>query len=291
MAMQVEIFGKSMVQHDPGARQASLVLLDPEDAADAVGHLELLAGSRGYTRLSARVPAAHARHFVAAGYHLEAAIPHFYREGETACFLARELGEPADQERLPLLLKRVLAAAEMQHLSGAVPLPEGGALRLAEVGDIGEVALLYREIKAAKGASTDDPLFLDNVLGRGDQFLGLWLDGALVAACAAIHDVPSGTAELAHFAIQPAHRGKGLALLLLQRMGELSATRGTRLLWSSVRAYAPGINMTFARGGYRFGGTLTNSTCIYGAPESVNVWYKSLGDDPVIVWSSLFQGA
>lgn len=291
MAMQVEIFRKSLVQHDPDARQACLVLLDSEDARDAVGHLELLAGSRGYTRLSARVPAAQAMHFVAAGYHLEAAIPHFYGEGGTACFLAKALGEPADHERMPLLLKRVLAAAETQHLSGAVPLPEGGTLRLAEASDIGEVALFYRDIKAAKGAAIDDPLFLDNVLGRGDQFLGLWVEGALVAACAAIHDAPSGTAELAHFAIQPEHRGKGLALLLLQRMGEILAARGTRLLWSSVRAYTPGINITFARGGYRFGGTRTNSTCIYGAPESVNVWYKLLGDDPAIAWSSLFQGA
>lgn len=291
MAIQVEIYGNSMVRQDPDARLASLVRLDSGDIPDVVGHLELLAGSYGYTRLTARVPAAQTRHFVSAGYHLEASIPHFYREGETLCFLARDLGEAAEKERLPLLLTRILAAAEMQQLSAAVPLPEGGTLRLAESSDIGELSRFYRDIKAAKGAAVDDPLFLDNALGRGDLFLGLWISGALVAVCGATHDAASGTAELAHFAIAPEHRGEGLALLLLQRVAELSAARGTRLLWSAVRAYTPGINITFARGGYRLGGTLTNSTCIYGAPESVNVWYKSLDEDPAIAWRSLFQGA
>ncbi|QXE86464.1 GNAT family N-acetyltransferase [Geomonas nitrogeniifigens] len=288
MAEQVEIFGNSLVQHDQAARRATLALLDPEDAPNVIHHLELLAISRGYTKVTARVPAAHIRHFVGAGYRLEATIPHFYGEGETACFLARHFGDAPAPERMPLLLMRILAATEMQSLAGPVPLPEGGALRSVEPPEIGEVVSLYRTVGVAKSAAVDDPIFLDNVLGRGDLLLGLWIEGILVAACGAIFDPATGTAELAHFVVLPEHRGKGLALLLLQRIGELSAACGARLLWSAVRAYAPGINITFAKGGYHFGGTLTNSTNIYGAPESVNVWHKCLADDPALAWSSLF---
>jgi hypothetical protein len=38
------------------------------------------------------------------------------------------------------------------------------------------------------------------------------------------------------------------------------------------------MNITFARNGYQFGGTLTSNTNIFGTLESMNVWYKSLPD-------------
>ncbi|MDD2310679.1 MAG: hypothetical protein PHH91_13970, partial [Desulfuromonadaceae bacterium] len=41
-------------------------------------------------------------------------------------------------------------------------------------------------------------------------------------------------------------------------------------------AYSFGMNITFARDGYSFGGTLTNNTNISGSLESMNVWYKTL---------------
>jgi hypothetical protein len=36
------------------------------------------------------------------------------------------------------------------------------------------------------------------------------------------------------------------------------------------------MNVTFARCGYRFAGTLINNTQISGRIESMNVWYKGL---------------
>jgi hypothetical protein len=37
------------------------------------------------------------------------------------------------------------------------------------------------------------------------------------------------------------------------------------------------MNITFARAGYRYAGTLVNNTQICGQLESMNVWYKPLG--------------
>ena len=36
------------------------------------------------------------------------------------------------------------------------------------------------------------------------------------------------------------------------------------------------MNITFAKHGYSFAGTLTNNTQISGQLESMNVWYKAL---------------
>ena len=42
------------------------------------------------------------------------------------------------------------------------------------------------------------------------------------------------------------------------------------------RLISGGMHITFARRGYRFGGTLVNNTDISGQIESMNVWYKTL---------------
>lgn len=44
--------------------------------------------------------------------------------------------------------------------------------------------------------------------------------------------------------------------------------------YTIARAY--GINITFAKSGYEYGGMLINNTQIAGGIESMNVWYKSL---------------
>jgi len=47
--------------------------------------------------------------------------------------------------------------------------------------------------------------------------------------------------------------------------------------YTIARALSAGMNVTFARAGYDYGGTLTNNTNICGQIESMNVWYKPLG--------------
>ena len=37
-----------------------------------------------------------------------------------------------------------------------------------------------------------------------------------------------------------------------------------------------GMNITFSKNGYKYGGTLVNNTDISGQIESMNVWFKNL---------------
>jgi putative beta-lysine N-acetyltransferase len=78
------------------------------------------------------------------------------------------------------------------------------------------------------------------------------------------------------FATLPEFRGHGLALHLLQLMEEVVQSRGIRSLYTIARSYSFGMNITFARNGYSFGGTLTNNTDIFGELESMNVWHKCM---------------
>jgi len=76
------------------------------------------------------------------------------------------------------------------------------------------------------------------------------------------------------FATLTACRGHGLALYLLQQMEEEMKLRGMHIFYTIARAYSHGMNITFARNGYTYAGTLTNNTNISGSLESMNVWYK-----------------
>ncbi|HOM70936.1 MAG TPA: putative beta-lysine N-acetyltransferase, partial [Armatimonadota bacterium] len=46
--------------------------------------------------------------------------------------------------------------------------------------------------------------------------------------------------------------------------------------YTIARSLSYGMNITFAKQGYQYAGTLTNNTNICGHMESMNVWYKHL---------------
>ncbi len=53
------------------------------------------------------------------------------------------------------------------------------------------------------------------------------------------------------------------------------AKRGIATLYTIARAISPSMNITFAKCGYAFGGTLINNTQISGSIESMNLWHKA----------------
>jgi hypothetical protein len=56
----------------------------------------------------------------------------------------------------------------------------------------------------------------------------------------------------------------------MKRLGMLTT-------YTIARALSPGMNITFAKMGYNYAGTLKNNCNISGCIESMNVWYKILG--------------
>ena len=78
------------------------------------------------------------------------------------------------------------------------------------------------------------------------------------------------------FAVRIQNRGRGLAELLLAKMDMELRRRRYVLAFTIARATSFGMNITFAKRGYRHAGTLTNNTNISGGLESMNIWYKHL---------------
>lgn len=105
---------------------------------------------------------------------------------------------------------------------------------------------------------------------------GIWKEDELVALSSAEIDAGGENVEMTDFATRPDFRSQGLATYLLDKMEEDVRSRGIRTAYTIARAYSYGMNITFAKHGYCFAGTLTNNTQIFGQLESMNVWYKPL---------------
>jgi len=289
MSDETETIGNSLVRHGPGDELAYLMKLHPADAPEIIRNLEQLAFARGYSKVSAKVPAREARQFVAAGYHLEATIPCYFQQKDSACFMSKFLSEERKKERQPLLVREVLVAADAQQRAGMEPLPTGFALREAAKAEAGQMALFYRELFTTKKLALHDPDYFTREMQRNSIFLGVWKEQRLVALCGALVDHGAFSAEMAGLAVLPECKGDGLELHLLQQVEKRVLASGIGSAYALVRACSLGDNVTFARNGYRFGGTLTNNSNIHGRLESANVWYKGLPDDPQVAWSSVFE--
>ena len=105
-------------------------------------------------------------------------------------------------------------------------------------------------------------------------YFGVWHDASLAALSSCEIHSGESNAEMTDFAALPHHRGQNLALHLLGRMEEELAWRRIGVAYTIARANSFGMNITFAKAGYAFAGTLTNNTNISGQIESMNVWYK-----------------
>lgn len=273
----IETIGQSIIQHGSSNDRVYLMKLHLDDTPQIVEELEQKVTSGGYSKVFAKVPAWSADRFLAAGYQQEASIPEFFTDGAEACFLGKYFTTERGLERKPQLVQEVLGASQAQgSVRMPTPLPKGFTARVATEEDANEMAEVYSEVFATYPFPIHDPGFLKAAMNGNTVFFGIWKDGEIVALSSAEMDPSSRSVEMTDFATLQEYRGHGLALNLLQQMEETVYSRGIRTLFTIARAYSYGMNITFARDGYRFGGTLTNNTNISGSLESMNVWYKTL---------------
>jgi len=275
MSDVIETMGRSIIQHGPANDRVYLMKLHTDDVPNIVDRLDRLAASGNYSKIFAKVPAWAAGRFVIAGHELEAAIPAFYPEGSAACFLGKYFTNDRRRERQPGLVQEVLAAAG-EEVSTCRPasLPADFSVRKATESDLAGMAAVYREVFATYPFPIQEPDFLRAAMNDGTVFFGVWKGERIAALSSAEIDAASQSAEMTDFATLPEFRGHGLALHLLQLMEEVVRSRGIRSLYTIARSYSYGMNITFARNGYSYGGTLTNNTDIFGTLESMNVWHK-----------------
>ncbi|MBD3226067.1 MAG: putative beta-lysine N-acetyltransferase, partial [Caldithrix sp.] len=142
--------------------------------------------------------------------------------------------------------------------------------------DIEHLAEVYKAVFDTYPFPIHDPDYLKKTMQENIVYFGAFKDDRLVAASSCEMDESAGNVEMTDFATLPAFRGNALAVHLLTEMERAMQKRGIQTAYTIARALSAGMNITFAKMGYQFGGTLINNTNISGKIESMNVWYKPL---------------
>jgi len=275
---RIERLGRSLIQHGPHNRRIYLMKLHAADLPQVIPGLDRLARSQGHTKVFAKVPRRSKKPFIESGYTVEARIPGFYRGEEEAVFLGKYFSPERLQEKRAELVTEILARADERGTEAPPPLEDGLRWRRTEAADAEEMAALYREVFATYPFPIHDPSYLRQTMAENVAYFGIWEGGRLLALASAEIDREGENAEMTDFATRPECRGRGLASFLLARMEREMHGAGIRTLYTIARAYSHGMNLTFAKGGYAYAGTLTNNTNISGSLESMNVWHKALGE-------------
>lgn len=178
--------------------------------------------------------------------------------------------------RSPQTGKGPLSGPALEEGPEAVPDSRGLLLREARPEDAEALAACYDTVFESYPFPIQEPAHLVEEMNGGTRFFTAWDGEHLVAASSMEPGGAQGTVEMTDFATLPEYRGRKLATRLLALMDRLGRRSGERVAYTIARARSYGMNITFARRGYRYGGTLTNNTQISGTIESMNVWYKLL---------------
>jgi len=274
---RIETFGQSTVQHGKHSDRVYLMKLGQDDLPELLSRLEDLANRKGYSKIFAKVPDDRLDHFRHHGYRPEARVPRFYRGDRAAHFLGKYLCPKRREEPRPDRVSEVLELARAK-----TPLPESPALpdryrwRPLDPSDAQAMVAVYRRVFASYPFPIHNPAYLEETMADNVRYHGIFRDDRLVAIASAELDRSGGNGEMTDFTTLPEERGQGLANYLLTRLEEAAAREGIVTAYTIARAYSFGMNITFAKLGYDFGGTLTRNTQISGDLESMNVWYKPL---------------
>jgi putative beta-lysine N-acetyltransferase len=274
----IEHIGTATVQHGKVSDRVYLMKAGDEEPATLLERIEQLARERVYTKIFAKTPGSFAPHFERAGYAAEARIPEFYDGREEAVFWGKYFGAARRKEDRRDEHEEVLhAALARQGQAKEVALPEGLHWRRGLEDDADQIAGVYRTVFESYPFPIHDPAYIRQTMHENFVYFAVFEGDKVVAVSSSEMDEKSANVEMTDFATLPAWRGKSLAVFLLQQMEKAMTSRGIRTAYTIARAVSHGMNITFARLGYEYGGRLINNTNICGRMESMNIWYKPLG--------------
>jgi putative beta-lysine N-acetyltransferase len=292
----------TVIQHGPLNDRVYLMKLGPDSTQSTLDWVEELARKHHYSKICAKVPASAREVFVRGGYTVEAFVPGFFNGREDCYFFARYLDPRRREIPDADIIEDVLDTAHRTITCGmrciksdadiiedvldtalsrsqgcrSCPPPNGFRIRPAKAEDAPALAALYGTVFETYPFPIHDSGYILETMETHIRYYCVIREGRIVAASSAETDRDSKSVEMTDFATHSSFRGMGLCSALLEQMEGDMHREGMHLAYTIARAAMYPINITFARAGYIYGGTLLNNTNICGSFESMNVWYKNL---------------
>ncbi len=267
----------SIIQHGPYNDRIYLLKLGDNSNGNLPFDLIRRAKRSGYSKIFVKVPSGYSNRFVQAGYVVEASVPGFYNGFDAGFFMGYYLNEQRSIETNAAIFDDILQFAVRKAGALIEPLDANRFLiRRCGKGDIDEMAAIYRNVFPTYPFPIHDPSYLLDTMQSHVAYFGVETEERLVALSSAEMDLSVQNVEMTDFATLLQWQRNSLAAHLLLRMEEEMKQKGIKTAYTITRALSPGMNITFSRLGYAYGGRLKNNTNISALIESMNIWYKTI---------------
>jgi putative beta-lysine N-acetyltransferase len=277
MQDNIEKIGKgSVIQHGNLNKRVYLMKLFEKDSPYIIQKINNLARKYKYSKIFCKVPAWAAPLFYANGFFLEAKIPRLYKNKEDGFFVSKFLNsdrllqiETEQLYEFSKMLKEVKNQQEREQ-------NQNNTYQVIKLdkSHFEDISAIYREVFESYPFPIYDSAYILKSIDQGVQYFGIKAQGNMVALASAEVDKNEQNAEMTDFATLPQHRGKGMAVILLNEMEQEMKKQGIKTLYTIARLNSVGMNRTFLKMNYTFSGTLIKNTNIAGKIESMNVYYK-----------------
>lgn len=279
MTDTVESLMHSMIQHGTLNNRIYLMNLDKRDYPHIFPVLDKLAEEKEYTKIFAKIPKWAVEKAKDHQYLTEAIIPDFFNGNTDGYFLGKFLNDSRKQidEKTEKRIKNVYQKFNSYlNKPKSSEKPQDAIIKHLTESDADGLAQLYEQVFASYPFPIYDASYLKKMMNDDVKYYGIFEKDKLVAASAAEMDVNHQCVEMTDFATIPKARGKNYALALLNFMNEEMKKEEMKTGFTIARSVSFGMNITFAKAEYKYGGLLKNNTAIAGRLESMNVLYKKL---------------
>jgi putative beta-lysine N-acetyltransferase len=268
----------SVLQHGKLNDRIYLMKRGHAPSLDLIHELKAIASRNQYSKIFAKSGVGDLPAFVDEGFTIEAIVPGYFQgQGDLfmVCYYLQDerRHESASEEHVSVV---ELAKSKANTAPSRDEAVDPFNLRACRVDDIPRMGSIYRQVFPSYPFPIHDPEYLRNTMSDNVDYYCAEKDGRLVALASAEIDYAAKSAEMTDFATVPEFRGNGLATRLLSVMEDATRKKGIKTFYTIARALSAGMNVTFARNGYLFGGRLKNNTNISGSIQSMNIWYKNM---------------
>ena len=270
-------YNNSTIQYEENNNRAYLVKLSDISTESVIHYIEKLAKEKQLGKIFCKLPENSISPFLEKGYQIEAQVPNFYHSEEKCIFASKF----TNQQR------EFLSPEEIREIANNLELAKSNAnfddkeiddsirFKVLDKKELEKAALLYKSVFETYPFPIYDDSYIENKLEK-IMYFGAFLNGRLIACSAAEMNLDENNVKMTDFVTDKEFYRDGVGSELLKIMERVMRTKGINTAYSITRAFSKVMNITFAKNGYQYSGTLKNDVNIAGKIESMNVWYKHL---------------
>lgn len=282
----IENIGDSVIQHGKFNNRIYLMKLSRKDFPDIIEELDKIALREGYSKIFAKVPSFAKDNLINNDYLIEARIPKFYNGVENVYFMGKYFDESRMFDNRIGEINEILDIAALYEnkkigKNAEFNLPNGFDYVICNKSHIYQIADMYQKVFITYPFPINDHEYIAKTMDQNFIYFSIQKNNEIIAMSSSEMDIESQNVEMTDFATLPKYQGKGFALYLLYKMEDEMRKRDIKVAYTISRATSYGVNIIFAKMGYKYSGTLYNNTNISTDHvsrnfESMNVWYKYL---------------